>query len=630
MFQWLVVVFAAVIVLASFLFFLVQPMVARTLLPAFGGASSVWTVCLLFFQTALMLGYAYAHTIRRAAHGVVVVAAVLALTEPVPTTSTGHPTWAILRTLALTIGLSVTLLASTSPLAQRWSRLEIPYRLYALSNAASLGALLAYPFLIEPALPLSTQWSVWRILYFGFAGLSLSMTWQAREHPERSTRLAFHPLWVIAPAASAALLMATTNQLTQEVASVPFLWVLPLAVYLLSFILAFERSIWYQRGLFAILAAILIPISCTLVIVGINIGFWWHLLTHTATLFVCSMLCHGELSLARPDTSRLTSYYLAIALGGAIGGLLVALVAPTVFSIYAEFPIALAVCAAIALPGVLRTPSPLKRATVIGLALAILVPATVLTPGGSEQTLATKRNFYGILRVTEADHRRTMTHGAITHGAQLLDRPNTPTTYYGYASAAGRILDERPAGPARVGIIGLGAGTLARYGRPGDVFRFYELNPEVVRMARKYFTFLSSSAATIEVVEGDARLQLDREPSQDFDYLVVDAFSSDSIPVHLLTKQAALLYGRHLKPTGTLLIHISNHTLDLEPVVNGVAQALGWGARRAESLPDGNQATYSATWMILKAGTGPPPQTSLIWTDDFTSLVPLLKSMHRR
>ena len=604
-------------------------MVAKTLLPAFGGAASVWTVCLLFFQTALMLGYAYAHGASRTVHIGVVAAGILALGVPVPQFNPAHPSWAILRTLALTIGLPVMVLASTSPLLQRWSGLELPYRLYALSNAASLGALLAYPFAVEPLVPLSSQWVCWRAGYVLFAVLSIPVAWRAREMPHRSAQLTLRVLWLAAPAVSAALLMAVTAQLTQEVAAVPFLWVVPLAVYLISYIVCFEKTGWYQRRLFAILASILIPISCTLAIAGINIAFWWHLAGHTATLFVCAMLCHGELALARPAPEKLTSYYLAIAVGGAVGGLLVAVVAPQVFSSYAEFPLALGACALVALPGQWVDTAPVKRAAMIGLGLAVVVPLTVLTPSGNG-AIDARRNFYGILRVTESAGKRTLTHGAITHGSQLLDRPRTPTTYYGFSSAVGRELDEHPRGPngLRVGVVGLGVGTLARYGRTGDIIRFYELNPEVGRMARDHFTFLRDSAARIEIVEGDARLQLQRERDQNFDVLVIDAFSSDAIPVHLLTREAGAIYHRHLAPGGKLLVHISNHTLNLEPVVRGLGVSIGYAARRMDSASDTTQGTHAATWMILKPGTPARDAPSLLWTDDFSSLMPVLAGWH--
>jgi len=623
------VLFAALIGLGSFLFFVVQPMVAKTLLPAFGGAASVWTVCLLFFQTALMVGYAYAHGTNRAVHLAMVGAGILALGAPVPEYNPSHPSWAILRTLALTIGLPVMILASTSPLLQRWSGLELPYRLYALSNAASLGALLAYPFVLEPLIPLSSQWVTWRAGYVLFAVLSIPLAWRARELPRRSARVAVRVLWLAAPAVSAALLMAVTTQLTQEVASVPFLWVLPLAVYLLSYIVCFEKTAWYHRRVFGILASILIPISCTLAIVGINVAFWWHLAGHTATLFVCAMLCHGELALARPAPEKLTSYYLGIAVGGAAGGLFVAVVAPQVFSTYAEFPLALAACALVALPGQWVDPAPVKRAALIGLGLAVVVPMTVLTPSGNGVVEA-RRNFYGILRVTESAGKRTLTHGAITHGSQLLDRPRTPTTYYGYASGVGRELDEHPRAPSglRVGVVGLGVGTLARYGRMGDTMRFYELNPEVARMAHDHFTFLRDSDAHIEIIEGDARLQLQREPDQHFDVLVIDAFSSDAIPVHLLTREAGAIYRRHMAPGGALLIHISNHTLNLEPVVRGLGSSIGYAARRVDSASDTTQGTHAASWMILKFGTPARDAPSLLWTDNFSSLIPVLLGWH--
>jgi hypothetical protein len=623
------IIAATVIGIGSFLFFAVQPMVAKTLLPVFGGASSVWTVCLLFFQTTLLAGYAYAHATTRQLHIALLAAAVvLASGAPSPAPNLAHPNWALLKTLVTAIGLPALVLGATSPLTQRWSGLSNPYRLYAVANAASLTALLAYPAAVEPLLSLPAQWKAWQGGFVLFAMLSAVLAWRAQDESRGRLQLAFRPLWMAAPAATAALLMATTNQLTQEVASVPFLWVAPLSVYLLTYILAFGKPGWYRRRSFAIAAGMLIPISCTLTVVGINVGFGWHLAAHSATLFVCGMLCHGELAWARPEPAKLTSYYLAIAAGGAMGGLLVAFIAPLMATSYVEFPLAMAACAVVALPKQWADTGTLRRAAVVGLTLAASVPFTMLAPGTDGETLAARRNFYGILRVTEDNGKRTLTHGAITHGTQLLERPRTPTTYYGYASAVGQVLEEHPLrakGKLRVGIIGLGVGTLARYGRPGDFFCFYELNPEVVQMARQYFTFLRDSPATQEIVVGDARLMLELEQPRHFDVLIVDAFSSDAIPVHLLTREAGIIYRRHLTGSGVLLIHISNHTLNLEPVVRGLGKAIGYTARRVDSSADATQGVYAATWMVLEPGTGSDAQPSLLWRDDFSSILPLLK-----
>jgi hypothetical protein len=344
------------------------------------------------------------------------------------------------------------------------------------------------------------------------------------------------------------------------------------------------------------------------------------------------MICHGELAKSKPDKEYLTSYYLGIAAGGVLGGFFVAIVAPLVFTTsFLELPILLAACAIAALPAQFADRGPFRNAALIGLGLAVLVPLKAVLPDQAVSTIAARRNFYGLLRVVEDKTSRTLSHGATLHGMQLLARHSTPTTYYGYVSGVGQAIERHAAaGPFRMGVVGLGTGTLARYGRPGDLIRFYELNPMVQVLARQYFTFLGDSQARVEIVEGDARLRMQQEESQKYDVLVIDAFSSDAIPVHLLTAEAGQVYARHLAPNGSLLIHISNQTLNLEPVVRGLAKLLKMSAQRVDTNDDPSQGVTAASWMVLESATGSAAEPSLVWTDDFSALLPIMKPVRRR
>jgi len=628
--------------LGAFLLFIVQPMAAKQLLPLFGGGAAVWTVCLLFFQGALLAGYAYAHFTRPRVHIALLIASCAAL-PPAPNPSMeGDPAWGILRALAASIGGPYAMLASTSPLIQRWSGLANPFRLYAVSNAASMAGLLSYPFLVEPWMSLAAQRTAWSAGYTVFV---LAGAWAAvRAKPAATEGLRAAPwpdmlTWIALAACGSGLLAAATNEICQEVAPVPFLWVIPLAIYLATFVIVFALPGLYSRAAFGLLAAAAIPASCVLTVTGTSLPLKTVTAVHLGTLFVCLMVAHGELARSRPGASRLTAFYLAVAAGGALGGVFVAIAAPRLFSTFAEFPLLLAATAVLAVTqrcrsgefrGLGRAPL-LTRATLGGLGVAIAAPLMTLEAGGNH-VVERSRNFYGVLKVSDwkdkEGDRRTLAHGRTTHGAQFLDpaRRRTPTAYYGWASAVGLAFDQhpRPGGTLRAGIIGLGAGTLARYARRGDVFRFYEINPDVERMARRHFTFLADSEGRIEVTAGDARLRLGEEPPGDYDILVVDAFSSDSIPTHLLTAECGEIYRRHLRKGGKILIHISNRALELEPVVRGMAAHIGLGARRVESPADPSQGVYSASWMVLEPGA-PAPGAALTWTDDFTSLWRVLK-----
>jgi len=616
---------AITILLAGFLLFVIQPMAAKQLLPVFGGSAAVWTTCLLFFQTVLLVGYAWAHVARRRWH---VALALLSIAAPFVVSSTpaggDHPILEILGTLTVSIGIPCVLIASTSPLVQRWSASDKPYRLYAVSNAACLLALLGYPVLIEPSLPLATQRFLWEKGCWLLAMLAAVLALRARSDNVQPLTGGFRWRWFALSAVASALLMSTTNQMCQEVATIPFLWVIPLAVYLVTFIICFDRSNWYRYNLYAPICAGLVTISATMFIVGLAVPVWCHLLIYSATLFCCLMLCNGQLYEERPATSALTSFYLAIAAGGAAGGAMVALVAPATLVNYGEFPISMAACLALALP---RSGwRSFQRPAVLVVLLGVMVAVTASVPAARGNLIDAKRNFYGILRVSDENGQRVLTHGATKHGIQWLDaaRRERPTAYFSTISGAGITLSKLPAN-AHVGIIGLGAGTLAAYGRPGDRYRFYEINPQVLTVARTHFSFLADSKAEVLTVIGDARLRLAEEPSNQFDILVIDAFSSDAIPLHLLTAECADIYRRHLKPNGKLLFHVSNTTLHLDPVISAIGSKLGWSVMRINSAGDAPNAIAAATWIVINPAKPFQSRPTLLWTDQFASLWPIFK-----
>jgi hypothetical protein len=674
--------YALTILVSAFLLFQVQPIIARTILPWFGGSSAVWTACLLFFQSVLLLGYLYAHWLYRRlrsrlqalVHILLLVASVAALPiSPAASwkpAASEDPTFQILLLLAATVGLPYFLLSTTGPLLQAWYARRfkgaIPYRLYALSNAGSMFALVSYPVLFEPLLGTRSQAVSWSwaygafILLCGVTAFSVRNAYNApvaedtdAERPSKSTYL----FWIGLPACASVLLLAITNYLSQNIAAIPFLWILPLSLYLLSFILCFEGTRWYRRnlflGLFAVagagLAYALGPDSQNGAI-KVMIPFF------AACLFIFCMVCHGELVRLKPHPSRLTTFYVMIALGGALGGVFVALIAPRMFSGFYELPLGLAACMVLVfmvlradpqsgLAGPWLRPAPLGAAV---LTLAIAGYAGFLIQQRGRDVRVLVRNFYGGLKVVDAtadddDSQpiRRLTHGTITHGEQYLDPrfQGRPTTYYGPNTGVGRAIRQlQQSGPMRVGVIGLGTGTLAAYGRPGDYYRIYDINPLVLRIATTQFTFLKNCKARVEVTLGDARLSLEREPPQHFDILAVDAFSSDAIPVHLLTREAFVLYFQHLKANGVLAVHVSNKHLDLRPVVKMAAESLHKEARVIDTEDEANDV-FGATWVLVTADRdffdkpllrgaaeplGPGPHVRL-WTDDYSNLFSILK-----
>jgi len=669
------------IFLSAFLLFQVQPVLAKIILPWFGGGAGVWTISLVFFQISYLLGNLYAHWLIRLGSSlwisrihVALLAASLFVLPILPgpawkPTESSSPVFHIFGLLAVTIGLPFVLLSATSPLLQAWyvrSRSgNRPYRFYALSNAGSLLGLLSYPLLVEPYSSTRHQALAWSCIYALFAAIC---TWIAvrdrtatpvfqdtidRSLPGWKTLL----LWAALAADASALLLAITTHISQDVAAVPLLWVVPLALYLLSLILCFDGERWYPRFLFVrFLAVALAGMGYALSPEFANAGPWLQIPLFCIGLFVCCMVCHGELAGLKPEPRHLTSFYLMIALGGALGGIFVGVIAPRIFDEFYELPIALAGCAILALicavsPGHLARPG--RRTLLIccagiaALALAFLPYFAAPKYPGEKKV----RNFYGLLRVQEAAATaaqpavRQLINGTIVHGIEILERARRAeaTTYYGAESgAAAALANAHEHGSIHTGIVGLGAGTLASYGQPGDRFTFYEINPAVVQVAASQFDFLRDSRAQIEIVPGDARISLERQPIQNFDVLLVDAFSGDAIPLHLLTRESFELYFRHLKPEGWLAIHISNKFLDLEPVVIAAARELGVKTTTIVNDADPKNEVYTATWVLAyrqaaglpradggetlprwsRSGSNTPIRP---WTDDYSSLLKVLR-----
>lgn len=675
--------YAATIFLSAFLLFQVQPLIAKTILAWFGGTASVWTTCMLFFQFVLLAGYLYAHFViaklkpRQQAwvHGALLAAAVLTL-PIIPNAAwkpsgTENPTWRILLLLGATVGLPYLLCSTTGPLVQAWyartRRGAIPYRLFALSNFGSMLALLSYPFLVEPYLPARLQALAWSGGFCVFAALCAYTGFRAArfedapvveaaavDEAEERPGVALHLFWAGLAAGPSMLMLAVTNHLTQDVASIPFLWIVPLSIYLLSFILTFDAFGWYRREIFLVFAAPAMGgMAYLLWSQASDLKVPWTITAYSLGLFIVCMSCHGELAARKPAPRYLTSFYLMLSLGGVIGGLFVGLIAPYVFSSYFELPLAIGFCGLLVALAALEEPGQslfdsLRSAAGVALLLGLLGLCIFL---GRTMADAVKgyrvvqRNFYGGLRVREADPGawegyRTLMHGSINHGEQWThpQRRRELLSYYCPESGIGRAMSLRKNGvPHKVGVMGLGAGTMAAFGRAGDEYKFYEINPAVPILARTEFTFLPDSPARKNIVMGDARLSLEREPPQHFDVLMMDAFSGDSIPVHLITREAFELYYKHMKPSGIIAIHISNKYLDLEPVLARIAEVMHKPAYTMDSEDNGD--CFGTTYVLFAsdpeifrgpefAGRGRRARVKArvaMWTDDYSNLFHILK-----
>jgi hypothetical protein len=755
--------YAITIFTGASLLFQVEPLLARYILPWFGGTPAVWIACVLFFQLLLVFGYAYSHAIATrlrlkyqvAIHLSLVVVCLLLMaglarvwSSPItPGASwkppnSDFPIQHIFLLLLVSIGLPYFILSTTGPLLQAWFARShqglSPYRLYALSNLGSLLALVTYPFIVEPALTLRAQAVLWSILYVGFAiGVALCARTLRRAPlpdlievgvfefakqrvlvPTISTRT----LWIALATVASVMLLATTNQICQQVAVVPFLWVLPLAIYLLSFIICFDNQRWYRRGVFhpALGAAVCVAL---VVLCSPSSSITIQIATYSISLFAVCMVCHGELAKLKPDERYLTSFYLMVAIGGAAGGVFVVLIAPWLFTGYWEFHLAIwtsvlmlivvlmrdrsswiherkpfvamaLLAAAMVLPELIGTghltdairPNLLRAFVAVGLISAVafqknsqlarrwpgsivqacaisglLVAGGVLIVdirGNRANNVVATRNFYGALAVYSVDsqssegHYYMLRHGQIIHGEQYSapDKRYEPTTYYGPDSGIGLIMLHHPRRLARnprdrslrVGAIGLGVGTIAAYGLPGDYIRFYEINPAVIEIATdKNFTYLRDSRARIEIVAGDARLSMERELANGeppaFDVLVLDAFSGDAIPVHLLTIEAIEIYLRALNADGVLAIHVTNRYLDLQPVVREIANHFQLKAGLVHQSE--GPLVKPSDWIILARNSSvigraeftsrlkplDSRRTVWLWTDDYSNLFQILK-----
>ncbi len=637
--------YAATIFLSAFLLFLVQPIIAKQILPWFGGASSVWTTCLVFFQSALLAGYAYADATTRLGsrrQTLLHIALLLISLATLPILAADSwkpqgdeaPIARILLLLAMTIGLPYFLLSTTTPLLQSWYwrrfRTVVPYRLFALSNFASLLALLGFPVLAEPWFDLTQLGYAWSVLYAAFVALCVHTAWRSlRASPEGEVRAVAaatvhatkvappgagkQSLWLALSAMGSVMLLAVTNHVTQNIASVPFLWVVPLSLYLLTFILCFDHPRWYVRPLFFGAALLLVP-AMAWQIASLELRSAVPL--YFAGLFVACMVCHGELARAKPAPEHLTRFYLMLSLGGAAGAVLVALVAPNVLSGYFELNIVLVLLAlllATQLAGVARW-----VALLAALVTGWFAVDAAIDYGAGKRVM--ERDFYGVVRTHDREvngvNYRAMLHGAIMHGGQLLDPQyrGQPADYFGPTSGYGRLFaalaDVRP-GPRRIGIIGLGAGVVAAYGRTGDTMIFYEISPKVIEIERREFTFLRDSPASNEVILGDGRLSLEKElksrGSRGYDVLGIDAFSGDSVPMHLVTREAMALYVRHLAPDGVIVFQATNRYIELAPVIKRLAAEQGMEARLVSDWPDSQEGVgywMSATDQVLVTRDG--------------------------
>ena len=675
----------------ALLLFLVQPMAARSLLPWYGGAPMVWAVALFFFQTVLLGGYLYAHLLvtrvapgrQAAVHAAVLAAAALLCLPPL-----AGPDWApaggetpagwILLTLMVTLGPAFFALAATTPLASAWVARSTArrgndesapdvYRLYALSNAGSLLGLVLYPLLLEPLLGLAGQarlWSAAFVFLAVFMTLSGLLSRPATDGAGSSRQPGtahFHPSAFLLAAVGSLALVAVTTHLTRDVAAVPFLWIAPLALYLVTFILAFRGGDPYPRRV--LVPLLLVSVAACFYVwfrditYGLDSALFAHGAAALAFLFTGCWITHGEIARRKPEPARLTGFYLSMTAGGALGGLLASIGSPLAFPNVWEYPLALVLAVTVAF-GVARPAAGAARslvwkvapATTLGIAIAISALE-------HRRPLSATRNFFGVVRVMEAypgtpDWRRDMWHGGIAHGSQWFapGRRTEPTLYYYEGTGIEAVLNRHPnrrlVRPLRVAVVGLGTGSIVVHGRRGDLFRFYEIDPQVEQAARDYFTFLTDTPAEVEVVLGDGRLSLLREEraeEEGFDVIVLDAFAGDAIPVHLLTAEAFDLYRSRLAPGGTIAVHISNRHVDLAPVIRAQALRLDLLSLLTVSQPDAELFHYTATWVLLSlntdlvtdpsvlgraepwTGDAAEPEARYLWTDDHSNLLDVLR-----
>ncbi len=687
--------FGGTVFLGAFLLFLVEPMAAKGLLPNLGGSSAVWITCLVFFQAMLLLGYGYAHWLTGGGRwtrsvypgvlglGVVSVAGVLWRPLVGVRSAALHPVWTVFWMLGVSIGLSFLLLGATSPLLQVWlARLDgagVRYRLFALSNVGSLLGLVAYPLVIEPHLSLRMQHVGWAAGFVVYAAMVAWLGWDdgvwrsgktasgdglpgGADASDSPVGVVAHPtidgtlpttgrrvraMWFLLPLGAAVQLAAVTSHLTVNIAAIPLLWMLPLAAYLVSFIVAFERPGLYRRGLVVRLLVVMLSglgyaLTKTEMSLPISVGVPFFLVE----LFAACLFCHAEVYRLRPKGSReATEFYLMVAGGGVAGTFLVGILSPMIFR--ANYDLALSFLITALLAFAVTWEDGWGQRVLWGFGSGLLAALVVMLHiAYGRKVLEVDRNFYGTLRVTEsagpAGPVRTLANGTIQHGTQLVWQPGLetiPTTYYARDSGVGLAIDGCCGERRRnVGVVGLGVGTLAAYGRAGDRIRFYEINPLVRPIAMRWFTYLRATPAKVTISEGDGRATLAEESANDYDVLVVDAFSGDAIPLHLLTVEAMELYRRHLAPGGVVAFHVSNQFLNLAPEIGELARASGMEARLFESSEDQARGEFRASWVLVSETPGYFAQGEMVrgtripavagvkaWTDDYSSLLPVVE-----
>ena len=726
--------YTAAVFLSAALLFGVQPMFTRMVLPQLGGSPSVWSVAMVFFQSMLLAGYAYAHVLaslrnRYAAVGIhLVLLLAAALTLPLaiahgwgnPPGTAAAPFW-LLGLFAVSIGLPFFALAANNPVLQAWfvrtrhHDAHDPYFLYAASNIGSFLALLSYPLFFEPVFAVHVQNKLWSVGFGLLIGLVATSGLLMLRTPDRTAGTAgskseLKPSWsligwwIFTAAVPSGLLIAVTAYISTDVAAAPLLWVIPLSLYLLTWVLVFQRKQMIPHRIALLLQPIAIAGIVVLTVFTLRLGLFVNLAGHLLAFFVIALACHGELARTRPNAHYLTTFYLALSFGGMLGGLFSGLVAPYVFSWVAEYPI-LAVLAGLCRPPATgRSPLPPQVVQVVSnwfwpVAIAVAVFLGYLSYGGfnfdpadrllttivlvlaaasiafmrdppksafavalafttiwlfpvDETNIETLRSFFGVHKIYESNDGRfrVLKHGSTIHGAERIateegepvtSRPQ-PITYYHDRSAMTRVIEmvrTRKGAPLRAAVIGLGSGSLACRIAPGEIWRFFEIDPTIVAIARdpRRFSFLSSCAPNLPIVLGDARLTLAREADHVFDLIIVDAYSSDAIPVHLATAEAMAIYKSKLALRGVVMMHISNRHLELRSVIAGIAAANGlttwiWSrsneetddanyifssdvAISAESEDDIGALSHDKFWVLT-----PPNPAVRTWTDDYSNI----------
>jgi len=682
-------VFAATMTLAGFLLFQVQLVLGKYILPWFGGSASTWLVCMLFYQVALLAGYAHAYAItqplamrRQVQLQVVVLMASLLLLPIAPSDSwkpqdAGDPTWRILGLLAACVALPYIALATTTPLLSRWlAHIEPtlnPVRFFAASNVGSFLGLLTYPFLFERVLTSAQQTRWWSWAYVLYAALFVvcgMLTWRRAHDSGRnqsgaaSERAGSDPwlMWVGYSALGSALLVATTNAITQWSAVVPFLWVVPLSLYLVTFVTTFAYPRAYHRLAFGGAFLLLAGSSFLQEVPESSLALFQQLVLQAAILFAGCMICHGELVRLQPEPARLPKFYLAVAAGGALGGICVVLLAPAAFSDYFEHPLVLSIIAAIAFLHMLpraATRAPALITTAVASMAGVFFLGSLAVAFREEVAgnalVERARNFYGVVKIVRRNQHdpqsanMALLQAGIDQGGQYLAPERRMETICGFNKESGLGLAlahqarRRDGAPLRIGVIGLGAGMIASLAREGDTMRYYEINPALLQLTSRHFTFLYQSKAKIDVELGDARLVLERQlkqnDPQNFDVLVLDAFRGASPPMHLMTKEAFSVYLGHLAQNGILAVNFELDTFEVAPLHRGMAKLFGLTVRWLETPAETDDCRYAISWALYSRDKAffetrevrrsisrwrDRGKSELVWTDEDSNLMSII------